>query len=226
MRSLAALTPMLMLVAGCADAPGPGRIPPGADIPEVAEIVCAADGSPVVRTPQVLVQPDGVHLHVVSHLDETAGLNGFGLDVDPGESNRVVSRPPGFLDEACWPFSLHGSDEEPSTHPIRVLDPTGLYAAGELQCSGVASSMIGDFAETPLEVGPVPFEEARAGIRGLEDDDEVFRVGYPEQREAGQVGVRRDGEVVATFGFYTFDGEDWVSGDAQICESSGLSGEF
>jgi hypothetical protein len=50
----------------------------------------------------------------------------------------------------------------------------------------------------------------------------VFYVGYPEQPEA-RIGVRRDGQIVATFSFVTFDGEGWVIEGSSICSSSGLA---
>ena len=67
----------------------------------------------------------------------------------------------------------------------------------------------------------MPLDVARAKITGLQADDEVVRAGYPEEGDAG-VAVRRDGTVVASFSFVTFDGEDWAIAGATICESSGL----
>jgi hypothetical protein len=125
------------------------------------------------------------------------------------------------VEEACWPFSRHGDGGDPPTTPIEILDPEGTFVSGELDCDGVASSMIADFAELPLEVGPVPSDEARHGTTGLRPDDEVVHTGYPEEDEAG-VAVRRDGKVVASFDFVTFDREEWVVAGATICESSGI----
>jgi hypothetical protein len=92
---------------------------------------------------------------------------------------------------------------------------------GEIECSGTASSMIADFFDLPLDEGPVPLDVARAEIRGLEADDEVLHTGYPEQRNR-TVAVRRDGEIVATYDFVTFDGEEWQVASNYICSSSGL----
>jgi hypothetical protein len=217
-RILAAFWTALAL-ASCADrAPSAG---PGSNVPDVAEVVCEADGSTAVLTPRVAVQPDGVHLHVVNHLDETASMNGFGFDVDAGETTYVAVRPPGVVNEACWPFSLHGTDEEPQSTPMEVIDPEGLFVRGELQCSGTASNMIGDFAEAPIEGGRVPLEKARQAFHGIVEDDEIFHVGYPEQADPS-VAVRRDGQIVATYQFVTFDGDAWIVASSQICSSSGL----
>ncbi|HET9672166.1 MAG TPA: hypothetical protein VFQ40_04885, partial [Actinomycetota bacterium] len=175
-----------------------------------------------IRTPQVLVQPDGIHVHVVSHLHESASVLGLTNDVDPGETEYVSTASPGVIEVGCHPFSQHaeGGDDPAMVH-LEALDPEGIYRDGEIQCSGMTSSSIGDFAEAPLEGLRVPIEAARPKIHGLEDDDEVFHVGYPEQADA-RVAVRRDGQVVATFSFVTFDGEEWVIEGSSICGSSGL----
>lgn len=219
------LAATLVLMTACADPPAPGgEVPPNAvpeGVPNVAEIVCGADGSTLVGTPQVLVQPDGIHLHVLSRLDEPASVNGFGIDVDGGSVEVVSARAPGRIDVACWPFSDHGSGEEPPTSPIEVLDPQGIYVSGEIRCEGMSWGSVSDFAELPLDTGPVPLEAARAAISGLRPDDEVLYVGYPEQTER-TVAVRRDGAVVATFSFVTFDGEEWSVAGSEGCSSSGL----
>jgi hypothetical protein len=225
MKMVRAFAVTLVMLAACADPPGPGDAPPNevpAGVPDVAEVVCEADGSTTVRTPQVAVQPDGIHVHVISRLDEPASLNGWGFDVDPGGSTRTAGGEPGVRETACWPFTLHGTGEEPPTQGIEVLDPEGIYVNGEIECTGTASDMIADFAELPLEAGPVPLEVARAKITGLRPDDEVVHTGYPEQDEAG-VAVRRDGAVVASFSFVTFDREEWSVAGATICESSEIS---
>jgi hypothetical protein len=219
MRRLA-VAALCVLGAACANASGPGGSPEN-DVPTVAGIVCKADGSTRVRTPQVLVQPDGIHVRVVSHLDEPASVGELGRDVEPGETTFVSTRPPGEIDAACYPYSQHDDGTEPLKVPFQALDPDGSYVDGEIQCTGMMSGMIGDFFERPLEGVRVPIEAARAKIRGLDDDDQVVHVGYPEQ-PAPQVAVRRDGQVVATYSFVTFDGEGWVIGGSSICESSGL----
>jgi len=213
------MAPIVFLFAACANAPVQGSDPD--DVPNVAEIVCEADGSTTIRTPQVVVQPDGVHVHAVSHLDEPAELVGLGRDVDPGDTRWVSTIAPGRVEVGCNPFSDHGAGNDPVTRPVELLDPDGLYAEGEVECSGSASVTIADFFEQPMDAGPVPLDVARESIRRLEPTDEVLHVGYPEQDTAG-VAVRREGVVVATFSFVTFDGEEWVIEGSEICSSSGL----
>ena len=206
-------------MAACADSPKEAT----ADTPGVAEVVCESDGSTTVLTPEVVVQPDGIHVHLVSHLDEPAEIIGLGHDVEPGETEWVSHTPPGTVETACNPFSQHGPNgEQPDILPLEVLDPDGIFVKGEIQCSGTSSAGIGDFAEAPLDVGPVPLGAARAAIRGLDDDDQVLHAGYPEQRDAAVI-VRRHSQIVASFGFVTFDGQEWIVEGSQICTSSGLS---
>jgi hypothetical protein len=224
-KMLRAFAATLVLMAACADPPGHSPTGPASavptDVPDVAKIVCEADGSTTIRTPEVLVQPDGVHVHVVSRLDEPASVGIFGRDVGPGMTEFVSVRPLGEVNGACYPFSQHDSGEEPPVSPIQVLDPLGTYVDGEIGCSGMSLAGIADFAELPLEIGPVPLEDARARTEGLREDDEVVYSGYPEHPQR-PVSVRRDGAVVATFSFVTFDGEEWFVAYSQGCESSGI----
>jgi hypothetical protein len=204
------------LLAACAD---PSEPESGA--PDVAEIVCESDGSTTVLTPTVRVQRDGLHVHVVSRLDEPAELVGLGRDVEPGETMYVSTAPPGRTETACYPYSRHDQQVDPDTTAIEILDPEGMYVGGEIDCLGPASGSISDFSEAPMDVGPVPLEEARAAIDGLRPEDDVVHTGYPGRNDRG-VAVLRDEDVVASFTFVTFDGEEWSIESSTICESSGL----
>jgi hypothetical protein len=221
------LAGVLFVVTACADAPppiddGPATGPAPTGIPDIAEIVCEADGTTTVLTPEVVVQPDGIHVHAVSRLDEPAELIGLRMDVDAGETTFVTTSAPGGLEVGCNPFSQHepGGDE-PTLVPMEVLDPEGLFVEGEVECPGTASSMIADFFEEPLDDGPVPLEVARESIRGLQPGDEILHLGYPEQG-GRQVAVMRDETIVATFDFVTFDGEKWQIASNYVCSSTGL----
>jgi hypothetical protein len=215
----------LVTIASCADPPRRGEAgppnAPGIPVPDVAEIVCEADGSTTVQTPEVVVQPDGIHVSVISRLDEPAQLIGLGRDIEPGETDYVSTTPPGRVRVACYPFSEHDSGEEPPSRAMEVLDPGGTYVDGEVQCSGMSFGSTSDFAELPIEAGPVPLDAARSAIKGLLPGDEVAHIGYPDQRDRG-VAVRRDGQVVATFSFVTFDGEEWFVAGSEGCQSSGI----
>lgn len=219
-------TVVLLAVVACADPPAPGEEgPPNAvpeGVPDVAEIVCEADGTTTVRTPQVVVQRDGIHVSVVSRLDEPASVGLFGRDVEPGRAEFVSARPPGQVNGACYPFSQHGTGEEPPTSTIEVLDPEGIYVSGEIACTGTSVAGTADFAELPIDAGPVPLDTARAAIIGVRPTDEVLYTGYPEQRDPA-VAVRRDDAIVARFSFITMNGERWFVAGSHVCESSGLN---
>jgi hypothetical protein len=216
---------MCLVLVGCADPPPPrnaGAANEVSDRAEVAEIVCEADGSTTVRTSKVVVQPDGVHVHVESHLDQPASVGEFAMDVEPGETDFVSTVAPGRIDAACYPYSEHGPDgDEPKIAPIEVFDPEGIFVHAEVECSGPSSALIADFFEEPLDVGPVPLDVARTSIRGLRPDDELVYTGYPEQEDRS-VAVRRDGTIVAIYSFVTFDGEEWSVVSNSICESADL----
>ena len=74
----------------------------------------------------------------MSHLDEPASINGWGFDVDSGTSRWTLGSRPGVVQTACWPFSDHGK-KEPATEPIEIVDPSGLFVDGELDCEGGVS---------------------------------------------------------------------------------------
>jgi len=225
MRSGSLMLLALLLVA-CADAPPRDLQRQGEPLPDVARILCEADGATSVLTPQVVAQRDGVHLVVDSRLDEPASLvGGFGFDVDPGASEWTLQTGPGDRAVACWPFSEHGNGDEPQTVPLQVLDPEGMYMApAELECPGDARwSSILDFIDLSSGISADPVEAVRQSFGGLEPGDEVsvHRSGYPEADDEGgaKVIVRRDGQSVAIFGLTLADDGRWLLNGGQGCAS-------
>jgi len=228
MRTSALLVTALLLGA-CAESSPAAHSREGESTPTVARIVCQADGSTSVLTPEVLAQPDGVHLVVESRLDEPASLiGGFGFDVDPGVSEWTLQTGPGDLAVACWPFSDHGSGEEPDTLPLQVLDPDGLYIApAELECSnGMQWTTIMDFIDMTTGISDDPVDAVRQSLRGLQAGDVVslHRSGYPEADTQGHgtVVVSRDGRAVALIGLSLADDGRWLLNGGQGCANSGV----
>jgi len=214
-----ALLVLVTALAGCADA-APADDASPSPVPALAVIECGADGSTTIGTLQVLAQPDGVHVRVVSHLDEPASINGWGLDADPGASRWTFGYRPGVVQTACWPFSDHGK-KEPATQPIEIVDPSGLFVDGELDCEGMVSTSTADYASEPdADAPPIPLDEARSMLRGLLPGDEVRYAGYPEEPRPNVIVVR-DGRVIASLGFARFDGE-WSSPGGSICVDDGI----
>jgi hypothetical protein len=211
--------------AACADAPS-GPVPlegpwtPSPDIATRAVLTCAEDGTTSLSAETIQPRPDGVHIKVVNAYDEPVSVEGF--DAEPGVTDWVFSRGPGTMELMCWPFSQHGSGDEPARIPLRIVDPLGLYVDGSLPCEDdIRSFTTVDYFEPPIDEGPPPLEVARRVIEGLRADD-ILRVdGYPEQ-EGGAVIVIREGAVVGRYGISRFEGEPWTITSGSACEGTGL----
>ena len=79
----------------------------------------------------------------------------------------------------------------------------------------------GELEKAPREGVVAPLNQAKAAIRGLEDEDEVRYSGYPASGDR-QVVVVRDGAIVASFEFVTFDGKEWFAAGATGCSGTGI----
>ena len=200
MRRWIVLVCMIALGTGCADpvSGGDGGTGPpsdeGATAPTDVVLTCRDDGSTELSSDVVQAQSDGVHLEVMNEYDEPVSVEGF--DADPGRSTWVFTNAPGTMHLMCWPFSQHGSGEEPSRIPLMIVDAQGTYVDGRLTCDDQAG-MSGSYGEMPIDETP-SLDEARQTINGLRADDVVLFAGYPEQ-ERRPVVVLRDGEVVGSF---------------------------
>ncbi|MGH2591422.1 MAG: hypothetical protein ACRDGW_11590 [Actinomycetota bacterium] len=228
MRTSALLMTALLLAA-CADTPPAAQGVDGEATPDVGRIVCEADGSTSVFTPEVLARRDGVHLVVDNRLDEPASLiGGFGFDVDPGVSEWTLQTAPGDRAVACWPFSDHGSGDEPDTIPFQVLDPDGMYVPpAELECpDDLQWATILDFIDVTTGFSNDPVEAVRQSIRGLQPGDAISlsRSGYPaaDTEGEGTVVVDRDGRAVAIFGVTLADDGRWLVSGGRGCATVGI----
>jgi hypothetical protein len=228
-RSLAVGLVRLTLVAGvawaataCADDVPPigpvGDWSPSPGVPTKAVLTCGSDGSVHLTTDVVQAQPDGVHLVVENEYDEPVSVEGF--DADPGRTSWVFSQGPGTMSLMCWPFSQHGSGEEPPRYDLTVVDPSGVYVDGSVACE-FNGMEIHDYAESPVDVGPPPMSVVRDVVSGLRPDDVLRVEGYP-QDEGGSVLVVRDGQVVASYSIARFKGERWSIVGARVCDGTGL----
>lgn len=215
---------LLLVASACAD-PSDGRQPLGGSetpanvIATSLELTCRTDGSIEVSSPTVQAQTDGVHLLVVNRYDEPVSIGGF--DADPGRSTWTIAFAPGAESFSCWPFSQHGSGDEPSGKDVEIVDPDGMYVDGKVECNGQTWSSISDFAEAPDDDGPPPLDVARTRIEGLRDTDVLRVQGYPEQDGAGVI-VIRDGRVIALFSFVRFLDSPWTIAGGTGCADSGL----
>ena len=215
---------LLLIAPACADpseSPQPfdGSWVPASGIATSLELTCRTDGSNEVSETTVQAQPDGVHLRVVNEYDEPVSIGGF--DADPGRSTWTFAFAPGAESFSCWPFSQHGSGEEPSGTDVEIVDPDGMYVDGKVECAGQMWSSIADFVEAPDDDGPPPLDVARTRIEGLRDTDVLRVQGYPEQDGAGVI-VIRDGRVIASFSFVKFLDSPWTIAGGTGCADSGL----
>ena len=169
----------------------------------VAEFTCDATGTIGPSSLTVDAQPDGVHVAVTNTADERIVFTGSGSDdslmyvvgqgtADPGERKEIVlGLPPGDAHVSCRLASAGGIDTSPMAD-LRVEDPAGSYIPIGMDCpmASQATDRATSFSGDPVEV-------ARQHLSGLEYDDTVERVGYP-QGDKPIVRVVRNGDVVAT----------------------------
>jgi hypothetical protein len=189
-------------------------------LPDVARIVCKADGPPLVETPAVKPQTDGVHLEIVNETgaDLTLVLPTMGTGAPAGTSTQVVDLGPGEVTVACAAPEMLG-DVEPPTAPLEVVDEDGIWVSTLLTCpeqfSSVTDYVVGARGETSD-----PLEAARKAVEGygLEPDDVFERAGYPDA-EVARVRLVRDGEPLAVVDLVDDGTGKWLETMVTGCSS-------
>ena len=196
MRGTFALAALATLAACGGEAARPAE--KDSDPPAVAELSCPG---PVLRTPVVRGQADGVHVRVLNdtirevELDyeiTRGGTGGGGSTAPPGESEQVI---PVAADE----ISIGCSAEAVDRVELRVVDPGDVLKSAELECRA--------YARNP----PVPPKTLKGGDpvavtrrflrgRGLHPTDRVERA-VPVAGEFPAVRVVRAGRIVAAVWF-------------------------
>jgi hypothetical protein len=187
----------------------------------VAEFTCDATGTIFPSSLSVDAQPDGVHVAVTNAADEHISFTVGGHEstmyvvgdggADPGERKEIVlGLPPGDADVSCVLGSKGGIDTSPIAD-LRVEDPTGSFTPIGMECP-MSSQHVDDatgFQGDPIEV-------ARQHLSGLEYDDAVERVGYPNSRQP-VVRVVRNGDVVAMATFKNDEQGGWLVDTVVTC---------
>jgi hypothetical protein len=189
-------------------------------LPHVARIVCKAGGPPLIETPAVKPQRDGVHLEIVNETgaDLSLVLPTMGTGAPVGTSTQIVDLGPGELTVACAAPETLGDGEPPST-PLEVVDQDGIWVSDLLDCPEQFSQVIDYELDARGETND-PLEAARKAVEGygLEPDDVFERAGYPAGDDA-RVRLVRNGESLAVV-FLVDDGAGkWLVGGVNGCSS-------
>lgn len=220
--ALIALTAFLGLAA-CGSEADPTAAPAGSDpvaLPGVARIVCKTDGPPLVETPAVKPQPDGVHLEIVNETgaDLSFALPSLGFGAAPGTSTEVVDLGPGELTVSCSdPDSL--AEAEPPDAVLEVVDEDGIWVSTELGCHEQVSS-VADYAPGARGETTDPLAAAHTALEGygLDQDDELVRAGYPEA-DVTKVVLVREGENLAVVDLIDDGTGKWLVSTVTACST-------
>ncbi len=213
------------VVAACGGSEDPSAAGPNPTIPNNVparlDIVCHGDGSTELINEEVRASADGVHIQVDNRADEFVSLNGTGLDFSEGVTEQVARSAPGELKVACWPGSKH-TDPEPKRLVIQIHDPEDYWTPSELECPDqLIVSAVLDYISGPVGTKGDPEEIAREKVNGIEADDEIITVGYPEA-EYRELAVKRDGETIALLSYSPAQEGSWLLGGYSACDSAGI----
>lgn len=196
---------VLLALSACGQEPAaePGDVTGGPEpapaLPDLARVVCEADGTRV-ETPAVRPRGDGIHVELVnetgaerSFAATSAEGGGLGVAAPTGKSVQVLDLEPGALTVACPDPGTGEGDGA----PLEIVDENGIWVSTLLDC-GQAFSQVVDFAPDARGETSDPVEAARTALEGyrLEPDDVLEPAGYPET-ELPKVRLVRDGEVLA-----------------------------
>jgi hypothetical protein len=187
--------------------------------PSVVQLVCSASGARLL-TPTVSASPDGVHFQVGNTtgapasvvLESSAG--DVASSVPSSGKSFVEPVPPGTAEVGCVVGTGPGEIGHPDLHALRVLDPDGLYASGELDCPGgtISQEGLGEATEKSL------LAQARKDLSAhMRASDELEPAGYPESAHH-LVKVARDGATIAV-ATYVYQQGSWVGISLSACDS-------
>ncbi len=195
--------------------------------PDVLLLECSQNG-PVVHTPTVRPQRDGVHIearntsdHVLIY-DVGGPGGGTGRDIPPGGDHATVA---GHIAPGRGTFGCARPLTDPSDElklEFEIVDPEGLWVSGGLDCQGgvaVTGSVLyggGPDGETGTPEDYVRKHHADE----LREEDVLDRAGYPVATKAWGATVRvvRDGRPVATFHLFGNEQEGWYQDSYSACQ--------
>jgi hypothetical protein len=201
----------LCVPVSCAERASSSTPPSSEAPPEVAATVhITCDGTTIdASDASVRPRPDGVHVSFDNTAPGTViyelryGGTGEGDSLPAGESERVLSAPPGDLGISCG--------EKETT--ITVIDPDGLWRPTELSCVAQTSG-IADFAGAPPTFED-PTEDATQ-VLTAHGSGTVAQAGYPAADDRFFTLTRDDAIMAVTSYYRTEAGWSW-SGETSNC---------
>jgi hypothetical protein len=189
-------------------------------LPDVARIACKSDGPPVVETPAIKPQADGVHLEIVNETgaELTLVLPTLGTGAPKGTSTQIVDLGPGELTVACRAAD-DLAEVEPPAATLEVVDQDGVWVSDVLACPE-QFSQVNDYAVDARGETSDPLEAARKALAGygLEPNDVLERAGYPAA-DGARVRLVRDGETLAVVLLVDDGTGKWLVGGLNGCSS-------
>ena len=210
------------IVAAAASACGSGaaKSPPAhRALPDVARIVCTADGTRLV-TPAVMPQRDGVHVILSQQGGAPATLStdhragGW----KPGPKPLVLTLPPGSAHLGC--MTMADWNANPPRHrgwvTLRVVDQVGRWVDDHTVGAVCRQSSI-DYA--PSAAGDAESQLGRTARQalGARPGDQVERAGYPRQQPI-EYRLVRGGKVVALATYASTGHGRWLLDGVQKCD--------
>lgn len=213
---------------------------------QVGRIGC--DGAnPIVETPVVATQLDGIHVQVSNPTEQTISfsIGPYVADPDaavsplaPGTLDLVLTHAPGPMSFSCSPPPPEeGQAGVSGFGSFEVVDPAGNYVPADLGCD--AGSAYGSGAAQPVDGGGFtggfagdPVQVVRDHVSGLEFDDLVQRAGYVES-EAPVIRIVRADAVVGKVALSNDGSGGWLMSAIEGCggtqfgwseEPTGVSG--
>jgi hypothetical protein len=188
-------------------------------LPDVARVFCKANGPPVVETPTVRPQRDGVHLELVNETGEDFWIPRTNTPAPMGTSTRVVDLPPGEHEILCYPVHPPADPVERERAQLEVVDEDGIWVSDRLDCREIGNQII-DYAAGARGTTSDPLEAAREAVEpyGTEPDDVFAPVGYPEAGTT-RISLRREGELLAIVDLTDDGAGRWLATMITVCPS-------
>jgi hypothetical protein len=206
MKPAALLAVLAALAVSACGTAGNAEQGEAAGLPDVARVICDADGTRV-EPATVAPQRDGIHLEIVNETGKDLGLEigeaegepVMGTNADRGTSSEVLELAPGTIWLRCLD-SLSTSPTPGAWAPVEVVDEDDLWVEGTGVLPDCETAVAGHSDYVRDARGePTPGEAIRSQFpSAFEPGDVLEQLGYPQQETPGFALVR-DGVIVRSF---------------------------